>query len=566
MTEVFDWSTVAAPVFVLGFSLLLGLIMAVRGWGTGSPAEAARAAARQADHEALLARKEALLERIRELDAERGRLPEAERLRRREALLAEATEVLKALDDVEAAAGLGGDPVGAGEAGGAPVAPRSRERSAGSGLLTGVVFVVVVAAIGLMLGRYSGQRAPGQSMTGNTSQSELQAAIDEAQATLEQDPTHLPSLNLLTYVAILQRDATNAMALVDRARAVDPDHPEVLLHLGILRLMVGMSEQALPVIQQAVDGDPELHRALVWRGMAELALGQREEAAATITLALQGDLMPVEQQLATQLLADAKAPPPVDRLAGSLRIAEGLAAPGTGAVFLIVRSGPEAVGPPLASKRLPAATLQGSVDFVLTDQDRMLGGDWPEEVWLSARLDRDGDPMTRDPSDLVAAVQGPLASGSTGLELVLAAQEGVDPESLAGAGDDPAEAAEAAEPEGDGASEVRVRGRLTLAEGTELPDGGVLFLIAQRAQAGGGPPVAVVKVSGPELSFPLDFSLDEGDMMMPGAWPAEVWVKARLDADGDAMSRSEADVEAPVVGPLGAGAAPIVLVLGGPQG
>jgi hypothetical protein len=53
------------------------------------------------------------------------------------------------------------------------------------------------------------------------------------------------------------------------------------------------------------------------------------------------------------------------------------------------------------------------------DTNLTFGGDWPEEVWLRARLDLDGDPMTRDAADLESPVLGPVGPGSEGLELVL---------------------------------------------------------------------------------------------------------------------------------------------------
>jgi hypothetical protein len=46
----------------------------------------------------------------------------------------------------------------------------------------------------------------------------------------------------------------------------------------------------------------------------------------------------------------------------------------------------------------------------------MLGGQWPEEVWILARLDADGQPG-RSEGDVESAVLGPLTAGASGLEL-----------------------------------------------------------------------------------------------------------------------------------------------------
>ena len=49
----------------------------------------------------------------------------------------------------------------------------------------------------------------------------------------------------------------------------------------------------------------------------------------------------------------------------------------------------------------------------------MAGGAWPEEVWVQARLDADGNAMTKGEQDLESAVLGPLTKGTEGLALVL---------------------------------------------------------------------------------------------------------------------------------------------------
>jgi hypothetical protein len=40
-------------------------------------------------------------------------------------------------------------------------------------------------------------------------------------------------------------------------------------------------------------------------------------------------------------------------------------------------------------------------------------------ITLSARIDRDGNPMTRDPGDAAAALEAPVEPGASGVELML---------------------------------------------------------------------------------------------------------------------------------------------------
>jgi cytochrome c-type biogenesis protein CcmH len=87
-----------------------------------------------------------------------------------------------------------------------------------------------------------------------------------------------------------------------------------------------------------------------------------------------------------------------------------------------------------------------------------------------------------------------------------------------------------------------VSGTITLAPDLEkkVPAGAILFLIA-RSGAGGGPPLAVKRIESP--TFPLAFTLGPDDRMiqqMPFEGPLQL--SARLDADGNAMTREPGDL------------------------
>ena len=85
-------------------------------------------------------------------------------------------------------------------------------------------------------------------------------------------------------------------------------------------------------------------------------------------------------------------------------------------MFVIVRAAGVTSGPPVAVKRFPAASLPGT--FAITSADSMLGQELPETVSIDARLDPDGDPLTRSPTDPAARIDG-VKLGTTGLRLVL---------------------------------------------------------------------------------------------------------------------------------------------------
>jgi hypothetical protein len=86
-----------------------------------------------------------------------------------------------------------------------------------------------------------------------------------------------------------------------------------------------------------------------------------------------------------------------------------------------------------------------------------------------------------------------------------------------------------------------IRGTLRLASELEgaQPSGAVLFLIARTAEA--GPPLAVKRIEAPR--FPLDFEIGPADRMLASVpFAGAMQLSARLDADGNATSRTPGDL------------------------
>ena len=107
-----------------------------------------------------------------------------------------------------------------------------------------------------------------------------------------------------------------------------------------------------------------------------------------------------------------------------------------------------------------------------------------------------------------------------------------------------------------------IRGTVELAAelASEAPAGSVLFIMARSGTAVGGPPLAVARI--PDPRFPLEFEIGPGQMMSADAkFEGEFTLTARLDLDGNAMSRLPGDLEGTVSGPVPAGSQAVVLVL-----
>ena len=106
-----------------------------------------------------------------------------------------------------------------------------------------------------------------------------------------------------------------------------------------------------------------------------------------------------------------------------------------------------------------------------------------------------------------------------------------------------------------------VGGTITLGPGYErkVPAGAILFVIA-RGGAASGPPLAVKRIESP--TFPLEFTLGPDDRMikeMPFVGPLQI--TARLDADGNAMTRAPGDLQGQAKAPAQPGEQGIAVVI-----
>lgn len=92
------------------------------------------------------------------------------------------------------------------------------------------------------------------------------------------------------------------------------------------------------------------------------------------------------------------------------------------------------------------------------------------------------------------------------------------------------------------------------------PRDAVLFVIARPQGVRGGPPLAVLRIPSPQ--FPLAFSIGPDNVMIPSMrFEGNISLTARLDADGNAMTRGEGDLSSPPEEPLTPGTTGVRLVL-----
>ncbi|MGB0638172.1 MAG: tetratricopeptide repeat protein [Myxococcota bacterium] len=518
-----NWDVWGAPIAVLLTGTFLGLILAYR----------SRGGSRQDPVAEAWAKKDALMDQLRSHKADQGKL-DPEQWDQRWATLLDATA--RALRDAESMETAPPPTVIDPQE---PSTPKPSNRKTQLAWVVGTL--LFFAALGAILQQSIGVRQEGGTMTGGAivSGETIETQVKNLQARHKEDPTDIDPLNGLASIALSKGDLGGAMKWIDAARKIDPDDPTVHTHLAILQISVGMNERAKTELEAALEIDPTLSKALLWRGLIELRAENREEAVSYLEKALENATSREDRYLATQGLSEARKPPAVPQLKGTISLNTGVSRPGGGILFIMVRRSADGSGPPVAAVRLDARGIPGA--FTVTDRDLMMGGAWPDQVWIEARVDMDGDPLTKTAADLTAPLMGPLGPGTEGISLVL---------------DNSATTTETETQ----APTAQLSGSLSMADGVSQPTKGTIFIIVRRTETPQGPPVAALRL--PATAAPGDFSVTKADMMLGGEWPTEVWVQARVDSDGNAMTKEDTDISSTVVGPLDAGATDVQLILG----
>jgi hypothetical protein len=246
--------------------------------------------------------------------------------------------------------------------------------------------------------------------------------------------------------------------------------------------------------------------------------------------------------------------PPVEELAapieGTIELAPELAGsvPPNAVMFLMAHG--EAGGPLVAAQRI--AVQRFPIAFSIGSADHMMAaGSFAGALRISARIDTDGNAATRDPGDLLGSSAQSHQPGDRGVVVLISEVQNGEPAAAApraaatGATSGAIEMGRAAGAPPVAATEATagaIEGTLELAPDLvgRVPQGAVLYLVARTAQ--GGPPLAVVRVPSPR--FPMRFSIGPDDRMnqsMPFA--GELLITARVDTDGNAMTRSPGDLQ-----------------------
>jgi cytochrome c-type biogenesis protein CcmH len=237
-----------------------------------------------------------------------------------------------------------------------------------------------------------------------------------------------------------QGDWPPAIEAFKGALAIDPNHPEAHSYMGLILVRAGHPEGALMAFDRALSADPKFPLALWGKGMLlyranEDLAGAQETLRKLLTVMAPGEeSKEIEATLAEIAELRGKKKPPAQkteaalpiapqpqRIQGVISIDPGLQikVDGQTSLFIIARRSSGSAGAPLAVKKIDRPVFPFT--YSLGPEDAMMQGTpYPGELFISARLDKDGNAMTREEEDLAGEFKGnPAKAGSQKVDIVL---------------------------------------------------------------------------------------------------------------------------------------------------
>jgi Flp pilus assembly protein TadD len=410
-----DWLSATAMI-------LSGAIVGFMFW-YGMKGRAPKADVERLDLEA---KRDALLQQLRELKETGGSADEQRRLER------ETADVLRALDKRRSDS---------------PVRRSSEEGRTGEsdlraltraasirGFVWGAASVAIIGGIAWFVTQHATPKTEGT--TGGTpmtasqpSPQQADAALQQLQSAVAKTPGDLEARNQLAK-AYLERE--NLMGVFEQTQYIlqrAPNDARALTYQSLVRMSMGQRDGAAEMLQRALKSDPQLIDAYVALAWDDVQRGKISDAEGLISEA--GRRHPDQQtrlaDVLTRMKEQVKNPPPAAATSAaaaapvsgpSVHVTLTLAgaSPSPNAVlFILARAAGQTAGPPAAVKRIASPIFPLEID--LSAADSMMGQPLPATMRIEARLDSDGDPISKNPSDPHAAQDGVVSGNRVSLVL-----------------------------------------------------------------------------------------------------------------------------------------------------
>lgn len=296
----------------------------------------------------------------------------------------------------------------------APAAGFPRWRLAAGGAL----LLLFGLALGVLLTRSVRPRSPEDSLTGGF-----------LTGTAGQDGTR--SLLNEGKTAFSNGDWPKAIEAFKKVLAADPADPEAHSYMGYILVQAGHADGALMAFDKALAAAPDYPLALWGKGMV-LYRERQDYAAARAVFEKLVRLLPpghdrteIEKILAELPRSSGPSPaPPAEgtrvQISGTITIGPGVdpKAAAQGSLFIIARRAGGA-GPPVAVKKIDRPRFP--VAYSIGPEDAMIqGAPLDGKLDVSVRLDKDGNPMTREPGSVAGRYKkNPVEAGAKNIDIVL---------------------------------------------------------------------------------------------------------------------------------------------------
>ena len=323
----------------------------------------------------------------------------------------EAAEVLRGLDQ-------SGAPVSAGEKSVAPLAKGGAPSSSAlAGFLWGAGTVAAIFFIGWFVTKNATPKETAPSPTTSPQ------SIEQLESTVRANPDDSEARIALAKAYL---DRENLMGVFEQTTAVlakNPNDARAQTYQAIVRMTMGQKDEAQKLLAAATRTDPKLTDA--WVALAYLRTQQSDNDGAARAIDEAIKQHPEDEQRLRSILAQmqqrssgGQARSPVQSSSGSaihVKIDLANGARSTGVLFVFARDENVTAGPPAAVKRVEVTSFPITVD--LSSADSMMGQPLPQRVRIEARLDADGNAMTKDPADPKASADHIPAGANVTLTL-----------------------------------------------------------------------------------------------------------------------------------------------------
>ena len=313
---------------------------------------------------------------------------------------------------------------------------QARRRAARSGaspqfrrwqIVSGGVFLLLFGlALGVMLTRSVRERdseggtITGDFMTGTTPPA-ARAALAEGKE------------------AFSKQDFPKAIEAFKKVLTEDPNNPEAHTYMGYILVQAGHGDGALMAFDKALSQAPNFPMALWGKGMV-LYQDKKDYAGARQVLEQLLSLVPAgeERNEVVKVLAtipttggatspsaspekSSAAPSSSAQIGGKITIDPKLKASldPNAALFIIARPATGGGAPPLAVKKIDRPKFP--LDYTLTQENVMMQGTpFTGKINITARLDKDGNPVTRTRGDMTGEYKkNPAEVGTKNVDIVI---------------------------------------------------------------------------------------------------------------------------------------------------